>query len=358
MENSEVVGIKSVLLTMINPMYTTEQLDSLFKVLREAKTILIFGHKSPDGDSIGSTLALHHYLAAKGIESQVIHPDGFPNFLNWMKGTESIICFDKQTEKVTELVAQADVIFNLDYNEQSRVGKQLGELLKQSKATKVMIDHHQQPDDFAKFTFSDTSSCSTCQLVYELIEAQNDLDCIHPEMGSCIYTGILTDTGSFRFSSVTEKTHQIAASLISRGVVHSQIHEAIYDVNTPERLTLLGYTLNNKLEVLPEIKTAIISLTKEELLAHNTQKGYTEGFVNMALSILGIEVAVFVKEDDKLVKISFRSKGTIPVNEFSKQHFGGGGHINAAGGASHTSVSETVDKIKKELPTFLSQLTQ
>lgn len=343
---------------MINPIYDSAELSTLFEVLESAKTILIFGHKSPDGDSIGSTLAFHHYLAANGIKSQVIHPDGFPNFLSWMKGTDSIILFDKQPEKVKELIAKADVICNLDYNEQSRVGRELGELLKQSDAKKVMIDHHQQPDDFAEFTFSDTSSCSTCQLVYELIEANNDLHLIHPEMGSCIYTGILTDTGSFRFSSVTSKTHHIAGDLIQRGVVHSKIHEAIYDVNTPERLTLLGYTLNNKLEVLPEIKTAIISLTKEELLAHKTQKGYTEGFVNMALSILGIEIAVFVKEDDKLVKISFRSKGDIPVNEFSKKHFGGGGHINAAGGASHTSVEETVNKIKTELPAFLSQLNK
>ena len=262
---------------MINPIYDSAELSTLFEVLESAKTILIFGHKSPDGDSIGSTLAFHHYLAANGIKSQVIHPDGFPNFLSWMNGTDSIILFDKQPEKVKELIAKADVICNLDYNEQSRVGRELEELLKQSDAKKVMIDHHQQPDDFAEFTFSDTSSCSTCQLVYELIEANNDLHLIHPEMGSCIYTGILTDTGSFRFSSVTSKTHHIAGDLIQRGVVHAKIHEAIYDVNTPERLTLLGYTLNNKLEVLPEIKTAIISLTKEELLAHKTQKVTPKG---------------------------------------------------------------------------------
>jgi len=343
---------------MKNTIFEKEKLTALFEKLSTSSTILIFGHKSPDGDSIGSTLALHHYLAAKGITSRVIHPDGFPNFLKWMKGTDSILCFDKNPSEVKELILQAEVIFNLDFNEQSRVGKELGELLKKSEATKVMIDHHQQPDDFADFTFSDTSSCSTCQLVYEFIEANDDLRLISPEMGSCLYSGILTDTGSFRFSSVTEKTHQIAAQLIAAGVNHSAIHEAIYDVNTPERLKLLGYTLNNKLEVLPEIKTAIISLTKQELLKHNTQKGYTEGFVNMALSMLGIEVAVFVKEDDKMVKISFRSKGEIPVNEFSKMYFNGGGHINAAGGASQLSVEETVNKIKKELPAFLSQLTQ
>ncbi|MGB1039712.1 MAG: DHH family phosphoesterase [Flavobacteriales bacterium] len=340
---------------MINPIFKKTEVESLFEHLSKAETILIFGHKNPDGDSIGSTLALHHFLKTKRINSQVIQPDGFPNFLKWMEGTEDILLFEKQPDKVTELINKAEVIFNLDYNDQSRVGKELGQLLGQSDATKVMIDHHQQPDDFAQFTFSDVNSCSTAQLVYEFIEANGDLGLINETIGNCIYTGILTDTGSFRFPSVTPKTHLIAADLISRGVVHSNIHEKIYDINTPERLKLLGYTLNNKLEVLPEINTAIISLTKEEMLAHNTQKGYTEGFVNAALSILGINIAVFVKEDNHIVKISFRSKGDIHVNEFSKQHFGGGGHINAAGGASNLSVEETVNKIKKELPTFLEQ---
>ncbi len=343
---------------MLNPIFEKSKLDELFQVLSESKTILIFGHKNPDGDSIGSTLALYHYLGSKGINSQVIQPDGFPNFLKWMEGTDSILLFEKQPEEVTELIKKADVIFNLDYNEQSRVGKELGELLQQSDAVKVMIDHHQQPDDFAQFTFSDTTSCSTAQLVYEFIESNGDLPLINETIGNCIYTGILTDTGSFRFPSVTPKTHLIAADLISRGVVHSRIHEEIYDINTPERLKLLGYTLNNKLEVLPEINTAIISLTMKEMQDHKTQKGYTEGFVNTALSILGVTTAVFVKEDKHIVKISFRSKGDIPVNEFSKLHFGGGGHINAAGGASKLSVQETVDKIKKELPSFLAQLTK
>ena len=341
---------------MLNPIFEKSKLDKLFKVLSDAKTILIFGHKNPDGDSIGSTLALHHYLNSKGIDAQVIQPDGFPSFLKWMEGTEEILLFDKHKEPVIELIAKAEVIFNLDYNEQSRVGKELGKLLEQSKATKVMIDHHQQPDDFAQFTFSDTNSCSTAQLVYEFIEANGDLSLINQTIGDCIYTGILTDTGSFRFPSVTSKTHLIASDLISRGVIHSKIHEEIFDINTPERLKLLGYTLNQKLEVLPKINTAIISLTKEEMKQHNTQKGYTEGFVNTALSILGITTAVFVKEDDNLVKISFRSKGDIPVNEFSKIHFGGGGHVNAAGGSSSLSVEDTVDKIKEELPAFLSQL--
>lgn len=342
---------------MLNPIFDTPQLDSLFSELRNAQSILIFGHKNPDGDSIGSTLALFHYLAKKGIKSQVIHPDGFPSFLKWMPGTEEILLFDKNQTQVKEMIAKSEVIFNLDYNEQSRVGKELGELLSNSTATKVMIDHHQQPDDFAQYIFSDVKACSTAQLVYEFIESIGDSALIDEAIGNCIYTGILTDTGSFRFPSVTPKTHRIAADLIEKGVHHSTIHENIYDINTPERLKLLGYTLNNKLEVISEINTALISLTMKEMKEFKTQKGYTEGFVNTALSILGINLAVFVKEDEKIVKISFRSKGNIPVNEFSKLHFGGGGHLNAAGGASNLSVEETLNKIKKELPTFLEQLT-
>jgi phosphoesterase RecJ-like protein len=163
----------------------------------------------------------------------------------------------------------------------------------------------------------------------------------------------MTDTGSFRFSSTTSKTHEIAGKLIDLGLNQSVIHEEVYDVNTPDRLQLLGYTLNSKLELLPEIGVAIISLTTDEMLRYNTKKGYTEGFVNYALSIQGIKVGVFVKEDTEIVKISFRSKGDIPVNEFSKANFEGGGHINAAGGRSLTSVTETVDKIKALIPEFM-----
>lgn len=340
---------------MTNPIFDPSQLSALFDELNKAKSILIFGHKSPDGDSIGSTLGLFHYLKRKGIKSQVIQPDNYPNFLKWMPETESMLIFDKKKEEVAELIEKADVIFTLDFNDQTRVGNELGKLIAKATCTKVMLDHHQEPDNYATYTFSDVTSCSTCQLVYELIEANGDLELIDETTGNCIYTGLLTDTGSFRFPATTPKTHLIAADLMARGVNHSHIHEQIQDINTPDRLRLLGYTLNNKLEVLPEIKTAIVSLTMQEMKDHNTQKGYTEGFVNMALSIIGVEVAVFVKEDEKIVKLSFRSKGDIPVNEFSKIHFGGGGHINAAGGASQLSVEETIDKIKKELPAFLAQ---
>ena len=341
---------------MINPIFSEEKLNTLFQELEKAKNILILGHKSPDGDAVGSTLALHHYLEQKNIKSTVIMPDGFPSFLNGMKGVEDIKYFDKNKKEISELMHNSDVIFTLDFNDQSRVGNEFGKVLANAKALKIMIDHHQQPADYATFTFSDTKSCSTAQLVYEFIEANKDLSLIDKEIAECIYTGILTDTGSFRFPSTTQKTHEIASFLLNTGIKHSEIHERIYDINTPERLKLMGYMLDKKLEILPEIKTAIVSLTKEELLTHKTKKGYTEGFVNIALSILGIEIGIFVKEDENMVKISFRSKGDVPVNEFSKKYFEGGGHINAAGGRSNISVEKTVSKIKELLPGFLNSV--
>lgn len=343
---------------MINKIFKEEDLQLVFAELTKAKNIVIVSHKSPDGDAVGSTLAFQQYLKIKGYESTVILPDGFPKFLSWMEGANDIKLFDKPKDEAKSLLEQADVIFTLDFNDQTRVGYKMGEVLANSNAFKVMIDHHQEPKNYAKVTFSDVSSCSTAQLVYEFIEANGDLGLLNKSIAEAIYTGIMTDTGSFRFSSTTSKTHEIAGKLIDLGINQSEIHEEVYDVNTPDRLQLLGYTLNNKLELMPEIGVAIISLTTEEMLKFNTLKGYTEGFVNYALSIQGIKVGVFVKEDTDMVKISFRSKGNIPVNEFSKLNFEGGGHINAAGGKSNISVQDTVTKIKELMPQFMAPYIQ
>lgn len=339
-------------LEMINSIFSSEKLEELFKLLKNKKNIVIIGHKSPDGDSVGSCLALKHYLTKKGISSSVMMPDAFPSFLNWMKDSQEMFIYENNREKSVDLLYNADVIFTLDFNDQKRVGEFASKHLINSPAVKIMIDHHQEPKDYAKYTFSDVNACSTAQLVYEFIEANNDLDLIDEDIAACIYTGIVTDSGSFRFSSTTPKTHEIAGKLIELGLNHSKVHELIYDVNTIDRLNLLGYTLNEKLEVLEDIGVAIISLTTEEMKRFNTLKGYTEGFVNYALSIQGVKIAVFVKEDTNMVKISFRSKGDIPVNEFSKKYFEGGGHINAAGGRCNLSVDETVNSIKEKIQEF------
>lgn len=344
-----------VLFSRMKRIFEQQALTSISDLLSKEQKIVIISHKNPDGDAVGSSLALHHYLNKKNIPSTVVLPDQFPSFLSWMKGAEDVLTFDKQRSEVIDALYHASIIFTLDFNDQSRVGPQMEKYLVNSPATKIMIDHHQEPKDYASFTFSDTSACSTAELIYGFIEANNDVSLIDPSIAECIYTGIMTDSGSFRFSSTSSQTHQIAAHLIDLGLDHTKVHELVYDVNTPDRLRLLGYTLNEKLEIFPDIAFAMIHLTKDEMLSHNTLKGYTEGFVNYALSIQGIKAAAFVKEDDQIVKISFRSKGDIPVNEFAGAHFSGGGHINAAGGKTEVSVEETLEKIKTHIIPFMKK---
>ncbi len=323
----------------------------------QAKKIVITGHRSPDGDALGSTLALSHYLKTKGFENTVLLPDDYPAFLHWMKGNDEVQIFDSNPEKGVELIVEADLVFTLDYNDLSRTGS-MAEALRESSAAMVMIDHHQQPSDYAKFTFSDTSSCSTAQMVYEFIEAAGDVAMIDPEMAECIYCGIMTDSGSFRFPSVDAKTHRIAAQLIENGLDHSKVHMAVYDTNLLDRLRLVGYALSQKLEVMEDLAVAIISLSKEELEQHHYRAGDTEGLVNQALSINGVQCAVFIREGNHKVKMSFRSKGHFDVNEFARAHFNGGGHKNAAGGAVNgASIDEVLEQFKTAIRKYSSQLT-
>ena len=322
------------------------------EILKNSKKIVITTHQSPDGDAIGSSLALFGYLVKKGFDVSVVVPDSFPKFLKWMKGAENVHIYDHDENVVKGLISEADLIFSLDYNDLKRVGG-VGDLIEKSTAYKAMIDHHLHPADFADWMCSDTSSCSTAQLIYNFIEDFNDLDLIDDQIAEGIYCGIMTDSGSFRFPSVQAKTHLIAADLISRGLNHSRIHELVHDVNTLPKLHLLGFALNEKLRVLPNVPVAVIAISWEELKRFNYKKGDTEGLVNYALSLEGIEMAAFIKGDDDKVKMSFRSKGDIAVNEFSSQNFSGGGHKNAAGGISFTSFEETVELFESKIVEFL-----
>jgi len=325
---------------------------SIEEILDNSQKVVITTHQSPDGDAIGSSLALFGYLVKKGFDVSVVVPDNFPKFLKWMKGAENVHVFDSEENVVKELIGEADVIFSLDYNSLTRVGG-VGDLIEKSTAYKAMIDHHLHPADFADWMCSDTSSCSTAQLIYNFIEDFNDLDLIDDQIAEGIYCGIMTDSGSFRFPSVQAKTHLIAADLINRGLNHSRIHELVHDVNTLPKLHLLGFALNEKLRVLPNVPVAVIAINCKELSRFNYKKGDTEGLVNYALSLEGIEMAAFIKEDDNKVKMSFRSKGEIAVNEFSSQNFNGGGHKNAAGGISFTSFEETVELFESKIVEFL-----
>ncbi|WP_378185083.1 bifunctional oligoribonuclease/PAP phosphatase NrnA [Aquimarina sp. W85] len=334
----------------------TPEIEALKVLLEESKKIVIIPHKNPDGDAIGSTLALKHYLTALNQEVAIISPNDYPEFLKWIPGQEEIINYESDKQKGDELIAAADLIFTLDFNHLGRCGA-LENPLRDANGTFVMIDHHQQPDDYAFFTYSDVSMSSTCQMVYHFIEKMGDLTKITPDIATCIYVGIMTDTGSFRFRSTTSTTHRVLATLIDFGADNTAIHEKIYDTNTYSRLQLQGIALQN-LKVLPEYRTAYITISQEELDQHDFRKGDTEGFVNLGLSLNNIVFALIFIENksEGIIKISLRSKGEFSVNEFSRLHFEGGGHHNAAGGKSNLSIKETVAKLISILPDYKNAL--
>ncbi|WP_025741466.1 DHH family phosphoesterase [Aquimarina pacifica] len=336
----------------------TQDITEIQGLLSSPKNIVIVTHKNPDGDAIGSSLGLYHYLKSQQHNVTVITPNDCPEFLKWIPGMDTILKYDHNSSKATSKIEAADLIFTLDFNHFSRSGD-MEHILAKTKTCFIMIDHHQQPDTYASYTYSDVSMSSTCQMIYHFIEKLDDLDKITPEIATCIYVGIMTDTGSFRFRSTTSTTHKVIADLIDHGADNTKIHEDIYDTNTLSRIELQGIALNN-LKVIPEYKTAYITLSQKELDQHNFKKGDTEGFVNMGLSIQGIVFAVIFIENkgDKIIKISFRSKGDFSVNEFSRNHFEGGGHHNAAGGRSNISLSDTVEKFISILPSYKNALNQ
>lgn len=336
----------------------TKEIKEIKELLVIPKNIVIVPHKGPDGDAIGSSLALYHYLTALGHTATVIVPNEYPDFLKWIPGEDIIIKYDTDTKIAIPIIESADLIFTLDFNHLSRSGD-METVLANAKATFIMIDHHQQPDDYAKYTYSDITMSSTCQMIYHFIEKLNDLDKITADIATCIYVGIMTDTGSFRFRSTTSTTHKVIAYLIDCGADNTSIHEKVYDSNSYSRLQLQGVALKN-LKLLPEYRTAYITMSQNELNEHNFKKGDTEGFVNIALSIEGVIFAVIFIENknEEIIKISFRSAGDFSVNEFSRNHFEGGGHHNAAGGKSNLSLSDTVEKFISILPSYKNLLNQ
>lgn len=317
---------------------------SMWKAVENANKIVITAHKSPDGDSIGSSLALFHFLKNRNKQVNVVHPDPAPEFLKWVAAIDSVIDMESNPRIAAELLANADLIFCLDYNEPSRVGDQMMPLLQNSRAVKIMIDHHLNPADFCNYTFSLTAACSTCELIYQWIKNIDRLNEITIETGTCLYLGIMTDTGSFRFPSVSTFTHEIAADLIQRGVKHHLIHEQVYDTNTIDRIKLRGYALSEKLVCMEGLPIAYVALTQEELIRFNYQKGDTEGLVNQVLGVQGINMAVLFMEKDGLIKISFRAKGDFTVNALATKYFDGGGHAYASGGVSTESMEATIEK--------------
>src|SRR5690554_2181720 len=330
--------------------------DLVKGLLSKPRKIVVIGHKNPDGDALGSCLRLSLFLNSLGHLSTVIMPNDFPEFLKWMPGVDDIVVFERETKIATELIEQTDLIFTLDFNSLDRVGN-LQPHLEKSDAKFVMIDHHQQPADYAIATFSDVAMSSTSEMVFHFMAALGRTDKLSKEIATNLYTGIMTDTGSFQFSSTTPTTHRIVAKLIEAGAEGAVIHQNVFNTNSPERMKLLGVALNN-LNILEEYNTAYITLTQKELDDHNFKKGDTEGFVNYALSVKGIVLAAIFIENKKeeIIKISFRSKGDFSVNDLARNHYSGGGHINAAGGKSSQSLNKTIREFITILPRYKNEL--
>lgn len=326
--------------------------------LSSPKKIVIVTHRNPDGDAYGSSLGLYWFLLKSGHEVKVLSPNDCPGFLKWMPGEDQIEIFEMDPVKGKKLLGEAEMVFTLDFNAFHRLGETMGPAMELIDPVFIMIDHHQQPDDFAKYQFVDPKMSSTSEMVYQFIERLGQIELINKDIASCLYTGILTDTGSFRFPATTSDTHRVVADLLDKGANNSDIYNKIHDVNTYSRMQLLGRALDNMV-VLERFHTAYITLSQNELNRYNFQRGDTEGFVNYALSIKNVMFAAIFIEDkkQKIIKISFRSFGDFSVNEFSRNNFNGGGHINAAGGRSDLSLKDTVKKFVEILPSLTNELT-
>jgi phosphoesterase RecJ-like protein len=333
-----------------------QNIQALKAFLDTSRSAVILTHFKPDADALGSSLGLWGYLKKKGHNVKVITPSDYPGFLNWMSGNDEVLIFQKEKpEQPAELIAKADIIFCLDFNSLNRING-LGDMVQQSSAKRVLIDHHLEPEKFADFEEWDITAASTAELVFRLINELGDRSYIDSNIAECLYAGIMTDTGGFRHPNTTHNVFIAAADLVSLGADPAKISKLIYDTNSIERLKLLGYVLSQKLHILPDYKTAYITLNSEELKKFGSQTGDTEGLVNYGLSIKGIKLSVMITDRKENIKLSFRSLGEFSVNEFARKHFEGGGHKNAAGGQTTLTLDQTVKKFLDLLPSYKEQL--
>jgi phosphoesterase RecJ-like protein len=333
-------------------------LASLTELLAQPRKIVITTHHKPDGDAMGSSLGLYNYLIQQGHHAKVITPTDYPDFLSWMPGNEDVIIYTENTKLSATLIADAEIIFCLDFNALGRINE-MGVLVGESPAYKVMIDHHLEPEDFDDYRHWDINACAAAQLVYTFITEQlKHKELINKDVATCLYTGIMTDSASFRLPNTTATVHRIVADLIEAGANNSRIHELVYNSASESRLRFLGHCLANCLEILPEYNTAIIAVSKADIARFDVNTGDTEGIVNYALSIASVRLAAFIVERGDRVKLSLRSKGEFPANEICKKYFQGGGHRNAAGGQSEDTLEATVNKFKHILPEYKTLLIQ
>ena len=330
-------------------------LHELFNQLQTPKKIVITTHQKPDGDAMGSSIGLYFFLKQLNHDVIVISPTNWPNFLNWLPAIHTVIDFELKTDDAINIINHADLIFCLDFNVFERTKKMEPILSETPKFKKILIDHHQEPD-LSKFEYiiSNPNKSSTCEMIFDFILAFNKDFTFDKDIATCLYTGLMTDTGSFRFSCTQPSTHLMAAKLIATGIQQNKIHDLVFDSFSLNRLQFVGYCLLHCIEILPEQKTALMAVTHETILKYNIKTGDTEGLVNYLLSIEGVEVAAIIIDRGNERKWSFRSKNEINVSIFAKSYFNGGGHINAAGGQSSLSLKENIKQFKENIKKYIN----
>lgn len=327
---------------------------ALKELVRIPRNTAILSHRNPDGDAIGSSLAMRHYLEQHGHTVHVLFPSEYPEEFEALPGASDILIWDLRTEESREVLKQKNLFIFLDFNSLSRIDK-MGDFVRDLPGARIMIDHHLYPDPMADYMFSETASSSTCELVYRFITGLGDQQLINPTVAKCLYTGIVTDTGSFRHAT-NSNIFRITADLIDRGLDDTGVQDMIYNSQKEKHLRLLGHCLYNRMEYWPDYRTALIWLSKKDYEQFNIQRGDTEGIVNYLLSIKDVKLAVFIHNQPTVVKLSLRSKGDFDVQEICRTHFNGGGHKNAAGAYSHDSLRATIEKFKGLLPRYQAEL--
>jgi phosphoesterase RecJ-like protein len=317
--------------------------------------IVITTHHKPDADALGSSLGLHNFFIQCGITSTVVSPTDYGDFLDWMPGEPSVVNFEKEEQKATALVNEADFVFCLDFNALKRINR-LGDIVANAKAKKVMIDHHLEPENFADYTLWSSHASSACELVYDFIVLMDLVDKINKDIASCLYAGIMTDTASFKHNSTYPSTHRAAAVLLEKGAESNKIFESIYDNYSESRTRFIGYCLSEKMQILKEYNTVLITVSAADLKRFNIITGDSEGLVNYGLSIRGIVLSVLIVDRTVARKMSFRAKGDFPANEFARKYFNGGGHFSAAGGESLDPLEVVEAKFKGALKDYKTLL--
>ncbi|MEO5892799.1 MAG: bifunctional oligoribonuclease/PAP phosphatase NrnA [Ferruginibacter sp.] len=334
-----------------------QHINEIYPLLKEPVRIVITTHQKPDGDAMGSSLGLFHFLKQFGHHVTVISPTNWADFLDWMPGAKEVLDFERQTSEASAAIEAADWIFCLDFNTLSRT-KRMEEKLDHAKALRILVDHHQEPQK-EKFAYgiSDTTKSSTCEMVYDLIIDSGNDDKINESVASCLYAGVMTDTGSFRFPITTAAVHRMVAHLKDKGLKHSPIHEELFDNYLENRFRFIGNVLLNRMQIFYEYNTALIAVPQHDLVKFNIITGDTEGLVNYPLSIKGIKLAAIIIDRGEERKCSFRSKGGFDVNVFARKYFNGGGHFNAAGGQSKEPLEEVVAKFVQAMKDNKDQLS-